>query len=156
MESYDRKGRWSGRPSNVCNGKQSRQSRQAIRVSRSRCLSSEWPTRHALPPIAPGQHTRWLYCDARKRGIPIVISARHINDTRLLQLPGECFIQDQLRAQQIGGSSQFVATATCGDQGPWYVPIREEYSHGGYEVSIAFCGPKMDDLLTRAMKSCLV
>jgi len=86
--------------------------------------------------------------------IPIVLSSLHIGETRLLHLPAECFVQYQLRAQATAPSS-FVATAAYGDGGPWYIPVREEYSCGGYEVSVAFCDPKIDDLLTAGMKRLL-
>ncbi len=49
--------------------------------------------------------------------------------------------------------SVFVATAAYGDGGPWYVPTRDAYPQGGYEVSVAFCGPKVDDVLTRGIAS---
>jgi hypothetical protein len=45
--------------------------------------------------------------------------------------------------------------AAYGDGGPWYIPVREEYPHGGYEVSVAFCDPKVDDLLSEAMRQLL-
>ncbi len=86
--------------------------------------------------------------------IPLVISTLKINDACLLHLPGECFIQYQLRAQTLA-PDRFVATAAYGDTGPWYIPIQEEYEHGGYEVSVAFCGPKIDDLMTQAMQRLL-
>jgi hypothetical protein len=82
--------------------------------------------------------------------IPFVISSLQINNDHLLHLPGECFVQYQLRAQRVRPSG-VVATAAYGDSGPWYVPIRSEYECGGYEVSVAFCGPGIDDVLTRAM-----
>jgi hypothetical protein len=82
--------------------------------------------------------------------IPIVLSSLHVNDIRLLHLPGESFVQYQLRAQQMQ-PSRFVATAAYGDGGPWYIPVKEEYPNGGYEVSVAFCGPEMDSLLTTGM-----
>ena len=49
----------------------------------------------------------------------------------------------------------FVATAAYGDGGPWYIPVKEEYPAGGYEVSVAFCDPQVDSILTEAMGSLL-
>jgi hypothetical protein len=86
--------------------------------------------------------------------IPLVLSSLHINDVCSLHLPAECFIQYQLRAQQMRPSG-FVATAAYGDGGPWYIPVHEEYSHGGYEVSMAFCGRGIDSLLTSGMQELL-
>jgi hypothetical protein len=89
-----------------------------------------------------------------ERQMPIVLSALHVNGIRLLHLPGESFIEYQLRAQQLQPSC-FVATAAYGDGGTWYVPIKEEYPNGGYEVSVAFCEPEIDDVLTNGMRTLL-
>src|SRR4029077_17883228 len=62
-------------------------------------------------------------------------------------LPAECFVEYQLRAQQLA-SSRFVATAAYGDGGPWYIPVKEAYPQGGYEVTVANCSDAVDDLLT--------
>jgi hypothetical protein len=85
---------------------------------------------------------------------PIVVSALHVNDVSLLHLPSESFIAYQLRAQELA-SGRFVATAAYGDGGPWYIPTKEEYPHGGYEVGVAFCDPAVDDQLTSAMRRVL-
>ncbi|MCA9039665.1 MAG: hypothetical protein KDA65_04885, partial [Planctomycetaceae bacterium] len=81
-----------------------------------------------------------------KQEIPIVLSSLAINDTALLHLPAESFLEYQLRAQKIG-NGKFIATAAYGDGGPWYIPVKEAYPQGGYEVSVAFCEPTMDDML---------
>ena len=75
-------------------------------------------------------------------------------DIRLLHLPGESFVQYQLRAQELQ-PSRFVATAAHGDGGTWYIPVKEEYPNGGYEVSVAFCAPEIDSLLTTGMERIL-
>lgn len=85
---------------------------------------------------------------------PLVLSTLRVNDTHLLHLPAECFVQYQLRAQKMQ-PNRFVATAAYGDGGPWYVPVAEEYPRGGYEVSVAFCDPEVDGLLTNAMQQLL-
>ncbi len=89
-----------------------------------------------------------------EKRIPLVVSSLQLNDIRLLNLPSEGFVQYQLRAQKVQPDC-FVATAGYGDEGPWYIPVKEEYSKGGYEVSVAFCGPEIDPLLTDAMKNVL-
>jgi hypothetical protein len=71
-----------------------------------------------------------------------------------LSLPGECFVEYQLRAQNIA-PKRFVATAAYGDGGPWYIPTREEYASGGYEVSVAFCDPGVDNLISQALHKLL-
>ena len=42
------------------------------------------------------------------------------------------------------------------DSSPWYTPIKEEYPNGGYEVSVAFCEPEIDDVMTEGMKRILL
>jgi hypothetical protein len=85
---------------------------------------------------------------------PIVLSALHVNDIRLVHLPSECFVEYQLRAQEMQ-PKHFVVTAAYGDGGPWYIPTREEYPHGGYEVGVAFCDPEVDTILTKGMEAIL-
>src|SRR5208282_1385048 len=87
-------------------------------------------------------------------GTAIVLSALHVNAVTLLHLPAECFIEYQLRAQE-AQPKRFIATAAYGDGGPWYIPTREEYPSGGYEVGVAFCDPEVDTLLTKGMESLL-
>ena len=100
----------------------------------------------------PAFELAWLQRVEKK--IPIVLSSLQINDICLLHLPGESFLEYQLRAQQLAGG-RFVATAAYGDGGPWYIPVKEEYPAGGYEVSVAFCSPEVDDELTMGMRGLL-
>jgi len=85
---------------------------------------------------------------------PIVLSSMQVNDISLLHLPAEPFIQYQLRAQEFA-PSRFVATAAYGDGAPWYIPVKEEYPSGGYEVSAALCDPEVDSLLSKGMQKLL-
>jgi hypothetical protein len=89
-----------------------------------------------------------------ERRVPLVLSCLRINACAVLHLPGEVFVEYQLRARAFR-PGQPVAVAACGDGGPWYVPTREEYANGGYEVGVAFCGEKVDDLLTDAIRRLL-
>lgn len=82
---------------------------------------------------------------------PLILSSLDLNDITLLHLPAESFIQYQLRAQKMQ-PDRFVATAAYGDGGPWYVPTEESYPQGGYEVTVAFCDPGMDKLMTGAIE----
>ncbi|MFI4874200.1 MAG: hypothetical protein ACIALR_02635 [Blastopirellula sp. JB062] len=88
----------------------------------------------------------WL--DRCERQVPIQLSALHLNQSTLLHLPAESFIEYQLQAQQ-QASERFVATAAYGDGGPWYIPNAEAYPQGGYEVSVAFSSPEVDQILTK-------
>lgn len=101
----------------------------------------------------PSYRLAWMQ-RAGKKEPPVILSALHVNDVTLLHLPAEMFVEYQLRAQKLA-PKRFVATAAYGDGGPWYVPIREEYDKGGYEVSVAFCDPEVDEILTKGIKSLL-
>ena len=89
-----------------------------------------------------------------KKQTPIVLSSLHVGSTKLLHLPAEMFVEYQLRAQRLQ-PDDFVCTAAYGDGGPWYIPVKEEYPNGGYEVSVAFCEPDVDDVVTEGMKRIL-
>jgi hypothetical protein len=84
------------------------------------------------------------------RGMPLELSCLRLNDHSVLHLPGEMFVEYQLRARALRPDS-VVAVAASGDGGPWYVPTREEYANGGYEVSVAFCPEEIDELFTAAI-----
>ncbi len=78
-----------------------------------------------------------------ERQIPLTLSALHVNDISVLHLPGEPFVEYQLRTQAMY-PDRFLAIAGYGDGGPWYLPTAEAYLQGGYEVSVAFCDPTVD------------
>ncbi len=86
--------------------------------------------------------------------VPITLSALHVNEIAVLHLPGEPFVEYQLRAQALA-PEQFVAVAGYGDGGPWYIPTAEAYTQGGYEVNVAFCDPQVDVILTSGIQQLL-
>ncbi|WP_437229249.1 hypothetical protein SH661x_001337 [Planctomicrobium sp. SH661] len=103
------------------------------------------PAAAAINRVVPAMQVAWMRrCQQQ---IPVVLSALHINQATLLNLPGECFVEYQLRAQQTA-PERFVATAAYGDGGTWYVPTREAFPQGGYEVSRAFSSALTDETLT--------
>jgi len=97
----------------------------------------------------PAFELAWLQRVEAK--IPIVLSCLQINDISMLHLPAESFVEYQLRAQELA-TGRFVATAAYGDGGPWYIPVKEAYPQGGYEVSVAFSEPEIDDDLTAGIR----
>lgn len=104
--------------------------------------------------IRPAMMLSWLRRCERKE--PIVLSALHVNQTTLLHLPAESFLEYQLGAQA-AAPGRFVATAAYGDGGPWYIPIAEAYPQGGYEVSVAFTEPTSEEILgggSKALVAC--
>ena len=100
----------------------------------------------------PSFQLAWL--QRLERRTPILLSALHVNAATLLHLPAESFVEYQLRAQAMQ-PKRFVATAAYGDGGPWYIPTQEAYPEGGYEVSVAFCDPAVDQVLTSGMRKLL-
>ena len=100
----------------------------------------------------PSYMLSWLRRVEKKT--PIILSSLHLGGVKLLHLPAESFIEYQLRAQGLA-KDDFVCTAAYGDGGPWYIPVKEEYPNGGYEVSVAFCEPDIDDAMTEGMRRIL-
>ena len=86
--------------------------------------------------------------------IPIVVSALKVGGVNLLHLPAESFVQYQIRATSMVADGK-VAVAAYGDGGPWYIPVKEEYTSGGYEVSVAFSDDTIDTTMTAAMRRVL-
>lgn len=102
--------------------------------------------------IRPAMRVSWIRRVASKQ--PIVLSALHLDGITLLHLPSESFVEYQLRAQSLV-PERFVATAAYGDGGSWYIPTKEAFPQGGYEVSVANSAPSTDDSLTAGMKELL-
>jgi hypothetical protein len=102
--------------------------------------------------LVPAFRLGWLR--RVERGTPLVLSCLRLNAISILHLPGEMFIEYQLRARRMR-PRQPVVVAAYGDDGLWYVPTKEEYPAGGYEVSVAFCRSEVDDLMTDAIRHLL-
>lgn len=138
--------------------------------------SCNWSTQEILPPPREehdlGQILKQIHDSSRKvvdrnrpaytvawhrrfeKQQPIVVSALNVNQATLLHLPAESFIEYQLRAQA-SAPKRFVACAAYGDGGPWYIPVKEAYSQGGYEPSVAWCNPSIDAMLCSAVTECI-
>lgn len=146
-------------------------------LTREPIASAEWRSREILPPSRTILNAQELqkqisnkqnsvvdrnrpayalaFVERIEKKIPIVLSSFSINDVTMLHLPGESFIEYQLRAQELA-PNRFVATAAYGDGGPWYIPISEAYPQGGYEVTVAWCDPQVDPLITDGIKPLLL
>lgn len=99
--------------------------------------------------IRPAMRLAWI--ERVAAGVPIVLSALHVNDVTLLHLPAESFVEYQLRAQELA-PGRFVAVAAYGDGGTWYIPTREAFPQGGYEVSVANSAMSMDETLSGGIR----
>ncbi|MBM3829040.1 MAG: hypothetical protein FJ406_00690 [Verrucomicrobia bacterium] len=102
--------------------------------------------------IRPAMRVAWIERIEKRQ--PIVLSALHVNEITLLHLPAESFVEYQLRAQE-AQPQRFVATAAYGDGGAWYIPTKEAFPQGGYEVSVANCSATADPLMTQAIRTLL-
>lgn len=100
----------------------------------------------------PSYTVAWLRRAAER--VPITLSSMHLNDVSLMHLPSECFVEYQLKAQATA-PSRFVACAAYGDGGPWYIPTANAYPQGGYAVSVAWCDPAIDGILSEGIKTLL-
>lgn len=87
-------------------------------------------------------------------GQPLLLSRLRLNDISVLHLPGEMFIEYQLRARALRPNHP-VAVAAYGDDGLWYVPTKDEYPAGGYEVSVAFSRDEVDELMMASIQRLL-
>jgi hypothetical protein len=71
-----------------------------------------------------------------------------------LHLPGECFVEYQLAAQQMRPDAA-VHVIAYGDDGPGYVPTARAYLEGGYEPTVALSGPDSEAILLKTMRKLL-
>ena len=76
-----------------------------------------------------------------KSGKPVELSCLSIGRVKMLQLPGEPFVQYQLAAQRMR-PDRFVCVAGYGDCGMGYIGGDRIFTdRGGYEQTYAFAGP---------------
>jgi hypothetical protein len=92
----------------------------------------------------------WL----KRAGRPIELTCLDLCRAQILHLPGEPFVEFQLRAQKLRKDG-FVCVAGYGDDGPGYLPTAAAYLQGGYETTVALAGPPSEALLLRAMAKLL-
>jgi hypothetical protein len=85
---------------------------------------------------------------------PLDVACLDLGQAAVLHLPGEPFIEYQLRAQQ-ERKDRFVCVAGYGDGGPGYIPTANAYLQGGYEIAVALAGPETEARLHNAMRKLL-
>jgi hypothetical protein len=91
----------------------------------------------------------WL----KRQDRPIELTCLDLGAALVLHLPGEPFIEYQLKAQQLR-KDKFVCVAGYGDGGPGYIPTDHAYLEGGYEPTVALARPS-EELLTKAIAKVL-
>ncbi len=83
----------------------------------------------------------WL---ARKER-PIDVTCLDLGKALVLHLPGEPFVEYQLKAEELR-KDMFVCVAGYGDGGPGYIPTDAAYLEGGYEPTVALAAPSQMEL----------
>jgi hypothetical protein len=85
---------------------------------------------------------------------PIDITCLDLGKAVILHLPGEPFVEYQLRAQKLRPDA-FVCVAGYGDGGPGYIPTARAYLEGGYEPTVALAAPESEEILNEAIQKAL-
>jgi len=91
----------------------------------------------------------WL----KRRDRPIDFTCLDLGKALVLHLPGEPFIEYQLKAQELRPDA-FVCVAGYGDGGPGYIPTDAAYLEGGYEPTVALAAPS-EALMVKTMAKLL-
>jgi hypothetical protein len=84
---------------------------------------------------------------------PIDFTCLDLGKALVLHLPGEPFIEYQLKAQDLRPDA-FVCVAGYGDDGPGYIPTAKAFLEGGYEPTVALAAPG-EALMVKAMAGLL-
>jgi hypothetical protein len=94
----------------------------------------------------------WLkrYEDGRK----INLSCLALGRARILNMPGELFVEYQLAAKAMR-PDLFVAMAAYGDDGPAYIGTAITYKQGGYEAGASLVNSEAEGILIPAMRKLL-
>jgi len=91
----------------------------------------------------------WL----KRKDRPIDLTCLDLGKALVLHLPGEPFVEYQLKAQEFR-KDVFVGVAGYGDGGPGYIPTDAAFLEGGYEPTVALAAPSQK-LLEKAMAKLL-
>lgn len=86
-------------------------------------------------------------------GHQIPITCLHLKSASILHLPGELFVEYQLKAQRLA-PKRTVCLAAYGDYGPGYICTEIAYSQGGYESSpgASLVAPQVESVLNAAIE----
>jgi hypothetical protein len=84
---------------------------------------------------------------------PVELTCLDLGPAAVLHLPGEPFVEYQLKAQSLA-KDRFVCVAGYGDGGMGYIPTAAAFFEGGYELSVALAAP-CEPALHRAMAKLL-
>jgi hypothetical protein len=85
---------------------------------------------------------------------PIELTGLDLGKALVVHLPGEPFVEYQLKAQELR-PDVFVCVAGYGDGGLGYIPTAKAYFQGGYEPTVALAGPASEEILDGALAKLL-
>ncbi len=100
------------------------------------------------------KHLAWLLRCQKQDSINIACLT--LNQTRVLHMPGELFVEYQLAAQKTR-PDLFVAMAAYGDYAPGYIGTKIAYGQGGYETSqrASRVSAEVEEVLMNALEQLL-
>ena len=90
---------------------------------------------------------RWL----KRIDRPIELTCLDFGDVLVAHLPGEPFVEYQLKAQALRPDA-FVCVAGYGDDGPGYIPTNQAFFEGGYEPTVALAAPSEELMVEKLAK----
>jgi hypothetical protein len=82
---------------------------------------------------------------------PIDFTCLDFGRALVVHLPGEPFVEYQLKAQELR-KDRFVCVAGYGDGGPGYIPTNQAYLEGGYEPTVALAAPSEQEMVKALAK----
>ncbi|MGD9646523.1 MAG: hypothetical protein AB7U73_12480 [Pirellulales bacterium] len=85
---------------------------------------------------------------------PLELSVLELDQVRLVHLPGEPFVEYQLRAQQLAPKN-FVCVAGYADGGPGYLCLERSFVEGGYEPTASRVRPEAEQAIDAALAELL-
>lgn len=85
---------------------------------------------------------------------PFTFSALFVNDSVIVCLPGEVFVEYQLYALSLC-PGKFVAVAAYGDIAPGYICTQAAYGEGGYEPTASALAPEAEEVMKKALADLL-
>ncbi len=106
--------------------------------------------------VTMGGASRLAWLKRCQAGHRLDVACLGLGRARLLQMPGELFVEYQLAAKA-ERPDLFVAMAGYGDYAPWYIGTAIAYDQGGYETSpsASNVAPEVESVLMGAMKKLL-
>lgn len=106
--------------------------------------------------VLRGDASRLAWLRRCRAGYRIEVACLRLGRSRILHLPGELFVEYQLRAKALR-PDLFVAMAAYGDYGPWYIGTAIAYEQGGYETEprSSNVAPEVEGVLTEAIQRLL-